>query len=145
MTTNWAARFMDMAKLVATWSKDPSTKVGAVITDDKHRIVSVGFNGVPRGVMEPDSREQKLYRTIHAEQNAMAFAGRDLTGCRIYVTHAPCAQCAAMIAQRGLSLVYFGMRERDKDYLTRWEESINEGIKMLSEAGVVVIPSAVEP
>lgn len=138
MTTNWAARFMQMAELVATWSKDPSTKVGAVITDDKHRIVSVGFNGVPRGVMEPNSREQKLHRTIHAEQNAMAFAGRDLTGCRIYVTHAPCAQCAAMIAQRGIAMVCFDVS--DKQYIERWEESVNEGIKVLNEARIIILP-----
>lgn len=140
MTTNWSSRFMDMAHLVSKWSKDPSTQVGAVITDDKHRIISVGFNGEPRGVLEPLTRERKLLRTIHAEQNAMAFAGRDLTGCRIYITHPPCAQCAAMIVQRGLAIVCYDVRDLNNGYLERWKDSLDEANRMLHESNVAIIP-----
>lgn len=138
--SNWSSRFMDMAHLVSTWSKDPSTQVGAVITDDKHRIISVGFNGEPRGVLEPLTRERKLLRTIHAEQNAMAFAGRDLTGCRIYITHPPCAQCAAMIVQRGLAIVCYDVRDLNNGYLERWKDSLDEANLMLHESNVSIIP-----
>ena len=48
--TNWDKRFMDLSKMVATWSKDKSTGVGAVIVNDEKKIVSVGYNGFPRKI-----------------------------------------------------------------------------------------------
>jgi len=76
--SKWDSRFMDLARLVASWSKDPSTQVGAVIVDQDKRIVSTGFNGFPRCVNDsPVDREVKLLRTIHAEENALLFARRD--------------------------------------------------------------------
>ena len=56
----WDMRFLELAALVATWSKDPSTQVGAVIVDSAKRIVSVGFNGAPRGVQEQLFRAQSI-------------------------------------------------------------------------------------
>ena len=92
----WDYRFLDLAAVVASWSKDGSTKVGAVITDPDHRVVSLGFNGFPRGLDDVDlPREEKLRRTLHAEENALLFASRPLDGCSIFVTHPPCARCAA--------------------------------------------------
>lgn len=136
MLTKWDARFLEMAALVASWSKDPSTKVGAVITDDKQRVVSVGFNGFPRGIEDcaDVSRDTKLARTIHAEPNAILFAQRDLTGCSIYVTRPPCSNCAALIIQSGIARVVY--REPDADFLLRWGASIAESIAMLADAGV---------
>ncbi|MCC4854147.1 dCMP deaminase family protein, partial [Vibrio lentus] len=97
MISKWAKRFYQMAELVGSWSKDPSTQVGAVIT--KHnRIVSVGFNGYPHGVSDSadtDDREMKYLKTLHAEENAILFAKRDLDSCEIWVTHFPCPNCAA--------------------------------------------------
>ena len=94
----WDQRFIEMAQLVASWSKDPSTQAGAVITNGKS-VVSLGFNGFPAGTDDsPEmytNRERKYRRVIHAEKNAMAFARCHLTGCTIYVTHAPCSPCAA--------------------------------------------------
>lgn len=93
--SKWDRRMLGLVNLVATWSKDPSTGVGAVIVDSKNRIVSVGFNGFPRAVCDSDEalfdRDEKLRRTIHAEENALLFAGRSVEGCTIYVTHPPCA------------------------------------------------------
>ena len=137
---DWASRFIDLAHVVAGWSKDPSTKVGAVITDDHNRIISLGFNGVPMSCREPNTREQKLYRTLHAEQNAMAFAECDLRGARIFITHAPCAQCAAMVVQRGLSLVCYDVRSTETAFFERWKDSHQEAMCMLYEAGVTVLP-----
>src|SRR3990172_2103187 len=80
----WDSRFLRLAEFVAQWSKDPNTKVGAVIVDGTHRIVSLGFNGFPRGVDDDErlrNRELKLKLMVHAEMNAILFAGRALDGC----------------------------------------------------------------
>ena len=132
----WDKRFFDMAKLVASWSRDPSTQVGAVIVDDKNRIVSVGFNGAPRGVSDEQlaDRDRKLRRTIHAEKNAILFANRSLEGCTIYITHPPCAQCAAVIIQSGIKEVMWPIAS--PEFLLRWELDYNEAVGMFIDAGV---------
>lgn len=106
----WDDYFMDLARLTAQRSKDPSTQVGAVLVDAEHRVISTGYNGFPRGV--PDDadllqiRETKLALTIHAEQNAILFAQRPLKGATCYVWPLPpCAQCAAKLIQAGVSRV----------------------------------------
>lgn len=134
----WDQRFIEMASLVASWSKDPGAKVGAVIVDDKKRIVSVGFNGFPSGVNDDEevlaNREIKLMRTIHAEENAILFAQRDLTGCSLYVNYPPCANCAAKIIQVGITDVYF--LKPDSNFSANWAMQINEGRNLFLEAGV---------
>ena len=82
----WDARMLALVDLVASWSKDPSTQVGAAIVDSKNRVVSLGFNGLPRAVRDSDvlERDEKLRRTIHAEENALLFASRSVEGCTIY-------------------------------------------------------------
>lgn|SRR5574337_504686 len=135
--TKWQRRFLDMANLVASWSKDPSTKVGAVIADSDNRVVSLGFNGAPRNVDDAFvSREQKLLRTIHAELNALHFARGDVSGCTIYVTHPPCAQCAASIIQRGIKEVVFP--KPNADFMSRWAENYAEAVDMFVSADVGV-------
>lgn len=88
MLRKWDARHLEMAHHVSAWSKDPSTKVGARITDSRNRVISEGFNGPPRGVQDDPTvdRETKLRRTIHAERNAILFARQALTGTTLYVT-----------------------------------------------------------
>ena len=139
MLTKWDARFLEMASLVATWSKDPSTKVGAVIVDGKQRVVSQGFNGFPRGVQDrvDVSRETKLARTIHAEANALLYAQRDLSGCSLYVTRPPCSNCAALIIQSGIARVVY--EAPDPEFMLRWHASIGESLAMFSEAGIEVL------
>ena len=80
-----------MARNVASWSKDPSTKVGAVAVRDRRMLVS-GFNGLPTGVLDTDARlkdrDQRLKLTTHAEANCVAFAARAgicLNGATVYV------------------------------------------------------------
>ncbi|MCG8355917.1 MAG: deaminase [Kiloniellales bacterium] len=106
---HWDRRFLAMAELVAGWSKDPSTKVGCVITSPDRRVVSTGFNGLPAGVEDSLERLQdrnvKYDMTVHAERNAIISARRDLTGYRLYATLMPCSVCAAMIIQAGLAEV----------------------------------------
>ncbi len=142
MTTDkWQTRFLRLAKEVATWSKDPSTQVGAVIVDQNNRVVSLGFNGFARGVDDAleimEDREAKLRRMIHAEENALLFAGRDVTDCTIYVTHAPCAPCAAKIIQAGIKKVVFPKPEGD--FYSRWVVDMVTAVSMYQEVGVVVI------
>ncbi len=130
--SKWTRRFLSLADLVASWSKDESTKVGAVIADSRNRVVSLGFNGFPHGVNDESlPRERKLLRTIHAEENAIMFAQRDLTGCAIYVTHHPCGPCAAKIAQAGITRVVVARHMHDK-----WAAASAEAALIFQEAGV---------
>ena len=134
---NWHDYFMGMAQAAAAKSKDPSSKVGAVIVDPDRRIVSVGFNGPPCGTNDEhaySSREAKLRRVLHAEENAILFAARSLRGCSIYCTHHPCAHCAALICQVGITTVYHP--PADEAFWSRWETDIAEARAMFFEVGV---------
>ena len=140
MIATWDKRFIDLAVHVGTWSKDPGAKVGAVIVDPKRRIVSVGFNGFPQGVSDAPEiiadREIKLMRTIHAEENAILFAQRDLTGCSIYVNYPPCAKCSAKIIQVGITEVY--SLSPDKAFYENWKNELHQGHELFLEADVVL-------
>lgn len=138
MIDKWDLRFLDMAQLVASWSKDPSTQTGAVIVDPDRRVVSVGFNGLPRGVADIDerlhNRELKYQMIVHCERNAMLFAGRDLFGCTLYTwPFMSCSVCAAMVIQAGI-------RRHVAPYSDnpRWQESFRLTEEMFAEAGVLV-------
>ena len=138
MNSKWTERFFQMAELVASWSKDPSTQVGAVITSG-NRVVSLGFNGYPAGVSdsaEADSRDLKLLKTIHAEENAILHARRDLSDCEMFVTHFPCPNCAAKIIQTGLGAVY--CKKQDDGFMSRWGDKVEVSLDMFKQAGVVV-------
>jgi len=108
--TRWDRRFIQLARFIAQWSKDPSTKVGCVIADDAKRIVSTGFNGLPSGVDDTlerlSDRSIKYKMVVHAERNAIIDAKRNLVGLTAYVWPImPCSECAAMIIQAGLAKV----------------------------------------
>ena len=138
MASKWAQRFFQLAELVGSWSKDPSTQVGAVITQG-NRVVSLGFNGYPHGVSDradTDDRDMKYAKTIHAEENAILFAKRDLANCEIWVTHFPCPNCAAKIIQTGITVVH--CPAQTSDFLSRWGEKITISESMFVEAGVQV-------
>lgn len=89
---DWDEYFLNIAKTVAERSKDPSTKVGAVIIDKHRRPVSFGYNGLIQGADESkltlSERPLKYYEVIHSEMNAILFAKTDLTGCTLYVEYA---------------------------------------------------------
>jgi len=108
----WDERFMEMARMVASWSKDRSRKVGAVIVGTGGEIVSVGYNGFPRNaddeVEDRHERPAKYRWTEHAERNAIYNAAR--TGARlaettIYLPWYPCMDCARSIVQSGIRCV----------------------------------------
>jgi dCMP deaminase len=135
----WDERFLRLAQQVSTWSKDPSTQVGAVITRPDRTIVSVGYNGFPRGVDDKreflDDRPIKYLRTVHAEVNAILTAREPLQNCNLYVypLH-PCAACTGAIIQAGISHVVAFM-EQEPD---RWAEQFKVASRMCEEAFVRV-------
>jgi dCMP deaminase len=139
--SDWDSRFLELAKLVSTWSKDPSTQVGAVITRDKF-VVSLGFNGHPKGVADTperlENREIKYRTIIHAEINAILTAKQGLDGCTIYLwPFMPCSQCGSAIVQAGIKRVVAPKSDND-----RWIESFAFTTQMFAEAGVelVILP-----
>ena len=137
--TKWQRRFFDLAYLVASWSKDPSSQIGAVIVDAQNRVISTGFNGLPVGVKDTEERlgdrATKYKMILHAEENAIMFAKQNLNGCSIYVTKMPpCAHCAALIIQSGIKYVYVPQTEIPE----RWRESTELTGQMFKEAGVKI-------
>lgn len=135
----WQRRFFDLAALIATWSKDPSSQVGAVIVDDRKRIVSVGFNGLPIGVEDTadrlNKRELKYELVVHAEANAILTAQRSVAGCTIYVhPYLPCSRCAGAIIQAGIKRVVV----EDRPIPERWLENFTLAKTILEEAGIEV-------
>ena len=139
MSSKWDTRFLGLAAHISGWSKDPSSQVGAVITDG-NRIVSLGYNGFATGVEDrPErlsDRNCKLNLTIHAEENAMIFAKRDLTGCTVYVTHPPCPRCASKLIQEEVRrIVHIAPSE---DFLSRWADDLELSREMYREAGIEV-------
>ena len=105
----WDKRFLGLAREVSSWSKDPSTKVGAVLADGKH-VVSVGYNGFPSTCEDKqewnDDRETKYRLVIHAEANAIANARGPVGGLTLYTYPlCPCRDCARLIAGHGIKRV----------------------------------------
>jgi dCMP deaminase len=139
----WHSRFITLATHIADWSKDPSTKVGAVIVDDERRVVSLGYNGLPRGMVDHDyilnNKELKLQVVKHAEENAILNSLLRPAGCTIYVTHHPCSSCAGSIVQSGIRRVVFPTINLDSTFPDRWRQSISLAQTIFEEAGIEVI------
>jgi dCMP deaminase len=139
---SWDERFLELALLIATWSRDRSRKVGCVIVGPNNDIRATGYNGFPRRVddrpEERHNRPLKYLWTEHAERNAIynaAYAGIPLAACRIYVPWYPCIDCARAIVQAGL-VELVGL-EPDWDD-TLWGEGFQVARQMFDEAGVAV-------
>lgn len=132
--SSWDYRFLDLAEHVGRWSKDPSTKVGAVIVRPDRTIASLGYNGFPRGVADQyEDREHKLLRTVHAEMNAILSSRDQLNGCTLYVSPLfPCSQCAAAIIQAGITQVVARMGQPREE----WTKSFNAAQDMFRYANV---------
>lgn len=136
--TDWDKRFLDLAQHVAQWSKDPSTKTGAVIVDSDNRVVSIGYNGLPKGVEDTpermNNRELKYQLTVHCERNAIIFAKQPLNGCTLYTwPFMSCSVCAGMVIQAGIKRCV-----APKELPERWVDSCNLAVKIFNEAGVKV-------
>lgn len=133
----WHKRFLELAEHISTWSKDPSSKIGAVIVDKNRRIVSTGYNGFAIGVEDKkerlENREIKYKIVLHAEENAIQFSKQDLTGCSLYVSGLPpCAHCASLIIQSGIKNIYAWKQEVPE----RWKESVELTKQIFKEAKI---------
>jgi dCMP deaminase len=141
----WDARFMELAKMIATWSKDTSTKVGCVIIGPDKEIRSTGYNGFPRGVDDTiparHERPAKYDFTEHAERNAIYNAslyGASVKNCIMYVTFPPCADCARGIIQSGIrEVIYLDMPADKTQNIPGWRDKLEISFKMFDEAGVI--------
>ena len=103
----WDSRFMELAALVSTWSKDPDVKVGAAVRSDDNRVLSVGFNGFPADINDKpmwlEDKETKRMLTVHAEVNALVYMPKlELRSATLYVTRPPCVECAKFIVAHGM-------------------------------------------
>jgi len=132
----WDRRFLELAKHIASWSKDPSTQTGAVIVDQKGRIVSVGFNGLAQGVEDTperlNNRDLKYKMFVHCERNAIIFARQSLEGCTLYTwPFMSCAACAAMVIQTGIKRVVAPYSEN-----SRWKDDFELATEQFKDAGV---------
>ncbi len=142
LSDKWDIRFIELAKHISNWSKDPSTKVGCVVVGEDREIRSTGFNGFPRGIEDNIERlldrEQKYPLICHAEENAIMHAARigvSLKDSTAYVTWPPCSRCARSLIQSGIKeIVYPSPGEIPE----RWLDDFTISNSMITEAGVKV-------
>ena len=137
MSQKWDKRFLDVATLVSTWSKDPSTKCGAVIVNPKRHPISVGYNGLPKEMPDDpailNNRIEKYKHVIHAEANAILNADISVADCALYVTHPCCENCAEFIADSGIRRVVY---PSNPEFEARW--NAEPARQILLNAGIVV-------
>lgn len=136
----WDKRFLGLAREISTWSKDPSTQVGAVIVNDEKRILATGYNGFPRGIHDGheryNDRETKYKYVVHAEMNAIynaTYNGISLRDSTLYVWGLPvCSECAKGIIQVGINTIVMNKGEHPE----KWVESFSKSRELFAEAGV---------
>ena len=140
MNPKWDRRFLELAQLVSTWSKDPSTKIGVVLVKNR-KVVATGYNGFPVGIEDDDrlhDRERKYALVVHAEMNALLQAGRDAEGSTLYLwgfSGCPCQNCSKHIIQAGVkNIVYYDGPQPPE----RWAGELEAARATLREAGLGV-------
>lgn len=139
--SKWDLRFLQIAEHISTWSKDPSTKCGAVIVDRHRHIVSTGYNGFPRNMPDDkakyEDRELKYKYIVHCEINAMTFAQQDLTNCTLYTYPAmSCSRCAGPMIQSGITRCV--APEATDDMKSRWGVDMEIATEMFRLSGVTL-------
>ena len=140
--SKWDQRFLELAKQISTWSKDPSTQVGCVVVGPDREIRSTGFNGLPRGIEDTserlNNREIKYPMICHAEENAIMHAARtgiSLKNCVAYVTWPPCTRCARSLIQAGVSEIVY---PKEVEIPERWEADFDMSLNMFKESKTLV-------
>lgn len=136
---SWDEYFMGVAIMAAQRSKDPNTQVGSCIVGENHKILSIGYNGMPMGCHDDEfswSRtgdDTKYYYIVHSELNAILnYRGGSLEGSKIYVTLFPCNDCAKAIVQSGIKeVVYWKDIYKDTD-------EVKASKRILAAAGVTM-------
>lgn len=141
LDTKWKKRFLKLSKEISEWSKDPSTKVGALIISEDKNIISTGYNGFPRDIEDTEerlnNRELKYKFVLHAEMNCILNAlynGRSVKDCILFVHGLPpCSECTKSIIQAGIKKVITDSKATDN-----WKESLKLSLEMLKEANVEI-------
>jgi dCMP deaminase len=139
--SSWQDRYLNLAKEISTWSKDPSRKIGAVAVGEKGQILAQGYNGFPRGILDSadryNDRPTKYKYVVHAEMNVIFNAslnGVSLDGAHLYVYGLPvCSECAKGIIQVGIKKVFLFV---EQDIPPIWVESWEQTRGMFEEVGV---------
>lgn len=137
----WHSRYLELAQQIASWSKDPSSKIGAIAVGSKGQVLAQGYNGFPRGIEDNESRfenkELKYKYVVHAEMNLIynaSYNGVSLDGSTVYVTGLPvCSECAKGLIQVGVQQVIMPTQEDTPD---KWVESFKLSKELFEEAGV---------
>jgi dCMP deaminase len=135
----WNKRFLKLAKEVSSWSKDPSTKVGAVIVRPDKTVAAIGYNGFPRGMSDNDdflnNRDEKYARMIHAEINAInSCRDQDMIGYTMYGTFMCCDRCFVQLANKGIK--EFVSPTPTPDELVRWGKYFINTKRFAEEMGI---------
>lgn len=141
-STSWDIRYLELARLVASWSKDPSTQTGAVIVRPDNSVASIGYNGFPRGIHDHEERyadrETKYSLIVHCEMNAVLSAHTTVQGNTLYTWPLlSCDRCAVHMIQAGITRVVASTCPPDK--ADRWEPILAESRARFAEAGVEVV------
>lgn len=140
---DWDEKYLNLAEHISSWSKDPSTKIGAVAIGKHGQILSTGYNGFPRKIDDLEdrlnNRELKYKYTIHAEMNCIynaSLTGISLEGSTLYVTGLPiCSSCALGVIQAGIKRV---VMRYSSNISEKWFNSGEQSVKMFMEAGVEI-------
>jgi len=141
----WDRRFLELAKHISTWSKDPSTKVGAVLVQQDNLVVGLGYNGFPRNVADTEerynNRELKYEMVVHAEVNCLLMAGKEARGATLYVYPSfslppICANCCKAALQAGIKEIVGYSPDESDPRVQRWKDSIAISRTMCEEVGV---------
>lgn len=147
--SGWDLRFLELARFVGQWSKDPSRKVGCVIVGQRREIRAIGYNGFPRGADDvPVNRYEKPAKyqwTEHAERNAIFQAARvgiAIQGCTMYLPWFPCVDCSRAIVQSGIARLVV---ERPDFEDPKWGEQFRMALDLLQEMRDLEIVWAREP
>lgn len=137
--SRWDKRFLAIVDMITSWSKDPSTKCGALIVRPDRAVVSYGYNNFPAGIMDTaerlNDRPTKYELVVHAETNALLFTHESVEGYIMYVSAVPCCRCAMNIIQARIAKVI--CRPPTDDYLSRWSDSVDKTLSLFQEAGVM--------
>lgn len=139
MDNKWDLRFLELAKLVSTWSKDPSTQVGAVIVRDDRSVVSLGFNGFPKDMEDREewysNREEKYSRIVHGEINALIQAETSVKECTLYTyPFIPCDRCVIQMIQAGIVRII--APKPSEDALSRWATAFQKTKDYCEDCGI---------
>jgi dCMP deaminase len=148
MDEKWDRRFLELSELISTWSKDDSTKVGCVITTADRRIISTGYNGIPRNLSDDkekfperwDRNQHKYAFFEHAERNAIynaAYAGVSLRGATLYTSLAPCMDCVRGIIQSGIRRVVWD-KQKTAEYASTRRLDLSQSKSVLEAAEIIV-------